>query len=144
MFCPRAFAVSQSTLWFTDELVEVSVHVFLIDLPDIRLAIIIREFICGPGHPTLVSFTSNTGVRISDGDKEVRSSLSVGWFVSHVDEVLASERSRTVVDHSAIVDDAHLVKDIVHVLRGLVDSHGSRCSGDIGADPKGLDELERG
>lgn len=144
MFCIRAFTVNQSTLGFSDKLVEVRIHVSPVDLPDVRLAVIIREFIRGLGNLTPVSFTGRTSVGIGDGDKEIRSGLSIGWFVSHVDKVLAGERSWTVVDHSAIVDDTHFVEDVIHVLGGLVGSHDSCRSGDICANPKSLDELERG
>jgi len=47
---------------------------------------VLLELMVNPSHTVFVSLTSDTSVRIDDGDEEVWSGLSVGWLVSHVDE----------------------------------------------------------
>ena len=93
MFRLCALRVGRGAIGFADKLAEVSLHVFPVNLPDIRLAVILRKFIWGPGHAVLVSCAGGTGVGVSYGDEEVRSGLVVGRLVAHVDEVLASKQS---------------------------------------------------
>ena len=103
-------ACSAHALRLDDELGEVSIHVLLVNPPDILLAIVLHEFIGGPRHTVLVPFTSGLRIRIGDGDEGVRSGLPVGWLIPHIDEVLPSKCSGTVVDHSAFVENTDLVK----------------------------------
>ena len=144
VFCPCTLPVCRGAFRFADGLVEVSVHVILVDLPDVRLAVVLYKFIRGPRHSVFISLTTGTSVGVGDCDEEVRSSLPVGWLVSHVDEVLAGERSWTVVDHSAFEDDTDFIEEVVHILRSLVNRHGGRHFGNVGANAKSLDELECG
>ena len=118
---PCAFHVSLRTLGQADKFVEVIVHILPVNPPDVRLAVMCHKFIRRPGYAALTTFPDDAGVRVCDGDKEVRSRLSIGRLVSHVDEVFASERSRAIVDHPTLVDDTDFVEVIVDVLRGLVD-----------------------
>ena len=97
-----------------DKLAEVSFQAFLVNLPDVRLAVMLHKFIRGPGHAVLVTFSGDAGVRVCDGDKEVRGCLPIGWLVSHVDEVFASKRGWTVADHLTLVDDMDSVEEIVN------------------------------
>ena len=69
----------------------------------------------------------------------------IGWLVPHVDKVLPNKCSGAVVDHLAFIEDTNLVKEVIHVLGGLVNCRNSRHSCNIGADAKGLNEHgERG
>ena len=104
--------------------------------------VIVDKFVGGPGHAVFISFASDASVGIGDGDKEVWGGLAIGGLISHVDEVFASKRSRTVVDHPTFVDDTDLVEEVIYVLGGLVDGGDCRYFGDIGGDPKGLNEFE--
>ena len=124
VFCLCALHVCLGALGFADKLVRVSVHVFRVDLADIRLAVMLRKFMGGPGRAVLVPFTIDASIQVSYGDKEVRSGFSIDRLVTHVDEVLASERSWTVVGHLTFVDDTDL--------------------GDVGGNAKSLDKLECG
>ena len=93
VFRPCALHIGRGAIGFADKLAEVSGHVLLVDLPDIRLEVMLRKFVWGPGHTVLISFASGTGVGVGYSDEEVRSGLAIGRLVTHIDEVLASERS---------------------------------------------------
>ena len=88
MFRPCTFHVGQGAVGFADKLAKaLSGHVLLVDLSDIRLAVMLRKFVWGPGHAVFVSFASSTCVGISYGDEEVRSGLTIGRLVTHVDRI---------------------------------------------------------
>ena len=123
VLCPCALRVVRGPLWFTNNHVEVSVCVLRVDLPDIRLAVVLRKFIRGPRHVVLTSFADNPSVGVSPSDEEVRSGLPIDWLVTHDDEVLASERSWAVVGHPTFIDDADFVEEVIHVLRSLLNRH---------------------
>ena len=104
----------------------------------------LRKFIRSHRHTVLVPLASDASVRVRDGDQEVRSRLSIGRLVSHVDEVFPGHRCRPVVDHSTFIDDTNFIEQVVCALRTLVNRHRRRDPGDIGPDAEGLDELEGG
>ena len=92
VFRSCALHVGRGTIGFADKLAEVSGHVLLVDLPDIRLVVMFCKLVRSPGHAVLVSFAGGTGIGVGYGDEEIRSGLAIGRLVAHVDEVLASER----------------------------------------------------
>ena len=93
MFHPRALHVGRGAIGFADKLAEVSGHVLLIDLPDIRVAVVLSKLVWGPGHTVLVSCADDTSVGVGYSDEEVQSGLAIGRLITRVDEVLAGERS---------------------------------------------------
>ena len=95
----NATTQGQGMLRFADRLTEVSIHVFSVDLPDIRLVVMLRGFIQGPGYVVLVSFVGDVSVGVSHSNEKVQSGLLIGQLVTHANEVLVSERSWAVVGH---------------------------------------------
>ena len=86
-------------LRFADRLAEVSVHVFLVDLPDIQLTVMLRKFIRGPGYVVLISFMGDASVGVSHSNEKFQSGLPIGRLVTHANEVLVSKQSWAVVGH---------------------------------------------
>ena len=77
VFHPHALHVSRGTLRLADKLTEVSFHAFLVNLPDVRLAVMLHKFIRVPGHAVLVTFSGDAGVRVCDGSP----GLFADWLV---------------------------------------------------------------
>ena len=92
----------------------------------------------------LVFSADDANIRISYNDEEVWSGLPTGWLVTHVGEVLASERSWTVVDHPTFVDDTNFAEEVIQVLGCLVNRHRSCYFSNVGGNAKDLDKIERG
>lgn len=75
-------------------------------------------------------------------NKEIRSCLPVGWFVSHIDKVLSCFVRGSEVCHLSLINNADLVKELIERLSCLVYGNDGGGSIHIRSDAQSSAESE--